>query len=150
MRAFPLTAMMLLLMCVPANAGDFYMISRQADGTFVSSHRVFQRAGDTLHPITLCGRDYYARAATVAWISHEATEGRDVGLEYNQGRGWLRVCENPQDQVTLADLGISGEDYVIMNASDLAINRKLRFSKIREAFAGSKNSGEKTSSFHSD
>jgi len=143
-----LTAILCLCLASPAWAGDFYVISRQTDGTFVSSHRVFERNSETLHAVTLCGQPYFARAATVAWMGYEADEGRSVGLEYNEGNGWFRICPDPQEQVTLADIGVEGENHVVMRASQAALNRQQRFTHIRKAFQGLKNSGETAPSFH--
>ncbi len=131
-----------------AVAGDFHMISRQQDGTFHASHKIFQKDGENLYQISLCGRSYFARAATVAWMNYEAEEGRDVGLEFNQGRGWFRVCENPDAQVKLADIGVPGTNIEVMRASDEAMKRRQRFIYIRKTFADYKNSGETTPTFH--
>ncbi|MBB99515.1 MAG: hypothetical protein CML67_08250 [Rhodobacteraceae bacterium] len=140
-----------MLSFVPATAfaGEFHMISRQSDGTFVSSHRVFDRNSASLHEIALCGRSYFARAATVAWMNYEAEEGRDVGLEFNGGKGWFRVCENPDKQVKLADIGVTEDNVTVMRASDEATRRRQRFVNIKEAFAGFNSSGRTSPTYHS-
>ena len=139
-----------LAMLVPASAlaGDFHMISRQQDGTFYSSHKIFEKNGENLYQVALCGRSYYARAATVAWMNYEAEEGRDVGLEYNRGTGWYRVCENPDQQVKLADIGVPGTNIEVMRASDEAMNRRQRFIFIRKTFSDYSNSGRAAPSYH--
>lgn len=147
-RSMRYASMVLVLFAAPATAGEFYMISRQADGTFSASHRVFEKAGENLYRITLCGREYYARAATVGWLNYEASEGRDVGLEYNEGQGWFRVCEEPDKQVSLKDIGVPGTNADVMRSSDGAVSRRQRFKDISKAFSDYKNSGEKTKSYH--
>lgn len=132
-----------------AGAAEMYAISRNVDGSFHSSHRLYDTRGlENLHEVTLCGRPYYMRTATVAWMAYETEEGRSVGLEFNQGRGWVQACENPANQVTLADLGVPGENYEVMRATDVALARRERFKHISRAFAGYRNSGETTASFH--
>ena len=131
-----------------ALAGDYHMISRHHDGSFRASHKVFTRNAENLHPISLCGRPYFARAATVAWMNYEAEEGRDVGLEFNQGKGWYRICENPDQQVKLADIGVTGSNVEVMRASEEAVNRRMRFVFIRQMFSGYGNSGKPSSSYH--
>lgn len=148
MRTLQIAAVMFFLIPATAMAGEFHMISRQSDGTFVSSHRVFSRESASLHEIALCGRSYFARAATVAWMNYEAEEGRDVGLEFNGGNGWFRVCENPDRQVKLADIGVTEDNVTVMRASDEATQRRQRFVNIKEAFAGFSNSGRTAPTYH--
>ncbi|WP_029057062.1 hypothetical protein [Stappia stellulata] len=148
MHIFRLTVVLAALSPAMAAAGEYHMISRQSDGTFSSSHRVFDRNGSTLHEIALCGRPYFARAATVAWMNYEAEEGRDVGLEYNGGSGWFRVCEDPDQQVKLADIGVKDDNLTVMRASDAATNKRQRFINIKKAFSSFSNSGRTTPSFH--
>ena len=149
MRTLQVAAVLLSFVPVTAFAGEFHMISRQSDGTFVSSHRVFDRNSASLHEIALCGRSYFARAATVAWMNYEAEEGRDVGLEFNGGKGWFRVCENPDKQVKLADIGVTEDNVTVMRASDEATRRRQRFVNIKEAFAGFNSSGRTSPTYHS-
>ncbi|SDU10458.1 hypothetical protein SAMN05428979_1645 [Stappia sp. ES.058] len=148
MRALQVATIILSIVPATAIAGEFHMISRQSDGTFVSSHRVFDRNSASLHEIALCGRAYFARAATVAWMNYEAEEGRDVGLEFNGGNGWFRVCENPDRQVKLADIGVTEDNVTVMRASDEATRRRQRFVNIKDAFSGFANSGRKAPSYH--
>lgn len=102
-----------------AVAEDMYAISRKADGKFHASHRLYEASGKNLHEVVLCGRPYFVRPATVAWMNYEADEGRSVQLEYNVGKGWVEVCRDPAKQVTLADIGIDASDnYEVMSASD--------------------------------
>ena len=148
MRTLQVVTVLLSFVPATAFAGEFHMISRQSDGTFVSSHRVFDRNSASLHEIALCGRSYFARAATVAWMNYEAEEGRDVGLELNQGKGWYRICEEPSEQVKLADIGVEGTNAEVMRASEEAMNRRMRFIYIRQVFSKYGNSGAASSSYH--
>ncbi|WP_293724813.1 hypothetical protein [Stappia sp.] len=132
-----------------ASAEEMYVISRKSDGRFHASHRLYDSTGANLHEVILCGRPYFVRTATVAWMSYEADEGRSVQLEYNVGKGWVEVCRDPAEQVTLADIGIKDKkDYEVMRASDMALNRAERFKHISKAFSGYKNSGKTSSSYH--
>ncbi|MBC2859496.1 hypothetical protein [Stappia sp. 28M-7] len=148
MRKTCLTILLAAALPASALAGDIHMISRHSDGSFYGSHKVFTRAGDNLHEISLCGRAYFARAATVAWMNYEAEEGRDVGLEMNQGKGWYRICQDPSKQVKLADIGVTGTNAEVMRASDEAVNRRMRFIYIRQIFSKVGNSGAASSSYH--
>lgn len=149
MRTLRVVSVLLTLVPATASAGEFHMISRQSDGTFVSSHRVFDRDNASLHEIALCGRAYFARAATVAWMNYEAEEGRDVGLEFNGGNGWFRVCEDPDKQVKLADIGVQEDNVTVMRASDEATRRRERFINIKNAFSATGNSGRTAPTYHS-
>ncbi|WP_249689770.1 hypothetical protein [Stappia sp. WLB 29] len=148
MRKTCLTVALAIALPTGALADDIHMISRHSDGSFYGSHKVFTRAGDNLHEISLCGHAYYARAATVAWMNYEAEEGRDVGLELNQGKGWYRICEEPSKQVKLADIGVEGTNAEVMRASEEAMNRRMRFIHIRQMFSKYGNSGAASSSYH--
>jgi hypothetical protein len=149
MRTLQVATVLLAFAPATAIAGEFHMISRQSDGTFVSSHRVFDRDNASLHEISLCGRAYFARAATVAWMNYEAEEGRDVGLEFNGGNGWFRVCEDPDKQVKLADIGVQEDNVTVMRASDEATRRRERFINIKNAFSATGNSGRTAPTYHS-
>ena len=85
--------------------GDFYLISRNDDGEFLGSHKIFQRPSPGLHPVTYCNRDYWVRPYTVAWTQLEVENRRQVRVEFNRSKGWRPICERPEQQVTLKDLG---------------------------------------------
>ncbi|MHC5653596.1 hypothetical protein [Stappia sp.] len=141
----------LLMFVCPATslaAEDMFIVSRLPDGSFHSGHRLYDRTGSNLHKVTFCGRPYFVRAKTVAWMNYEADEGRVVGLEFNVGKGWVHVCKDPADQVKLADIGIDEDNVDVMYASDEALNRRDRFRHISRAFSGFKNSGNVSSSYH--
>jgi hypothetical protein len=149
MRIF--ASLLLTALALPsiASAEETYAISRKKDGSFHASHRLYEGRGDNLHEVSLCGRPYYVRAATVAWMNYEAEEGRRVGLEFNVGKGWVQVCKDPALQISLADIGVKGEDHEVMRASDVAINRQQRFKHISQAFSSYRNSGKAAASYHS-
>ena len=86
--------------------GDFYLISRNADGEFVGSHKIFHRQAPGLRLVTYCKREYWVRPYTVAWTQLEVENRREVRVEFNRSKGWRPICEQPEQQVTLKDLGI--------------------------------------------
>ncbi|GAB4514985.1 MAG: hypothetical protein Tsb0019_13350 [Roseibium sp.] len=94
--------------------GDIYLISRDRFGYFVGSHKLYQEQSRGLKKVSYCSRDYFVRSHSVAWAQLETERGNRVRIEYNFGRGWRPICDNPQRQVTLEDLGIklSPEDVI--------------------------------------
>ncbi len=137
-----------LLSATQAFAADFHMISRQVDGAFYGSHKVFTEKSEGLSQVQYCNRAYWVRPYTVAWVLWEAAEGRDVGLEYNNGKGWFRLCEDPESQVTLKDVGLV-EDYVtIMRTRGKNLQHRQRFANIRQALKDYRNSGKYSKSYH--
>ncbi|MBA5776575.1 hypothetical protein H2509_05490 [Stappia sp. F7233] len=124
------------------------MISRYSDGAFHSSHQLFTKAGDGLYNVSFCGTNYWTRPRTVAWMQWETENGRNVNVEFNGGKGWLRVCLDPQEQVKLADLGI-GSDYTVVLALDEdELAHSERFSKVRKGLEDYSNSGRIGDSYH--
>ena len=94
--------------------GDIFLISRDGRGVFAGSHKLYDKYAHSLKQVTYCNQIYYVRRQTVAWTQLEAERGNVVRIEYNFGRGWRPICENPETQVSLKDLGIekSAEDVV--------------------------------------
>ncbi len=116
--------------------GDFYMISRNADGQFRSSHKIFQRAADGMKEVQYCGRTYWVRPHTVAWTQLQSESGNHVRVEYNWGKGWRPICEDPQKQVTLADLGIDIDPSQVTFDQGESQTLESRFGAIGRAFRG--------------
>lgn len=115
--------------------GDFYLISRSGDGEFRGSHKIFHRQADGLRQVTYCEREYWVRPFTVAWTQLEVENERVVRVEFNRGKGWRPICENPEEQVTLKDLGIELDPTDLANDPDALENPVAsRFSAIGEAF----------------
>jgi hypothetical protein len=129
------STLLLALLCLagPVRAdalpvpGDIYLISRDRFGIFVGSHKLYQEDSRGLTKVSYCQRDYFVRSHSVAWAQLEGERGNTVRIEYNFGRGWRPICENPQRQVTLKDLGIklSPEDVLARAASDDAGQGRL-------------------------
>ncbi|MEP3301469.1 MAG: hypothetical protein ABJO05_05835 [Roseibium sp.] len=94
--------------------GDFYLIARDRVGDFSGSHKVFRRTAVGLHKVSYCKRDYWVRAHTVAWTLVEAENNRAVRLEFNFGKGWRPICDHPEQQVTLSDIGLAGDPREIL------------------------------------
>lgn len=143
MKQLPIIALFLTLTFGPAlgqglpQPGDFYLISRTSAGDFVGSHKIFRRPAPGLRQVTYCNRTYWVRPYTVAWTQLEFENKREVRVEFNQSKGWRPLCERPEQQVTLKDLGIdieaadvAREDVIDDNQQSLA----SRFSAIGSAF----------------
>ncbi|MBO6755819.1 MAG: hypothetical protein JJ902_05800 [Roseibium sp.] len=116
------------------NKGDFFVISRGADGGFLGSHKIFREQQDGLHEVFYCGRPYWVRTKTVAWTQLEQEKKREVRVEFNRGRGWRPLCNRPSDQVTLEDLGYSVEPHLVVINDGIVIERMNRFSAIKKSF----------------
>jgi hypothetical protein len=131
---------------IPAT-GDTYIISRDDGRTFRGSHRIYNRASEGLVEVKYCGRSYWVRYATVAWTQLEVEQQYVVRVEYNRGKGWRPICNNPDKQVTLHGLGVSEDARVVMQNDGVATDKINRFAAISESFSPS--AGEDTTkSFH--
>jgi hypothetical protein len=137
-----LALLVLLLAYAPVSAGaqglpepgDFYLISRNADGEFLGSHKIFNRSSDGLRLVTYCNREYWVRPYTVAWTQLEVENRREVRVEFNRSKGWRPICEQPEEQVTLKDLGIDIAPGEVTDDIDTPDNLANRFSAIGNAF----------------
>ncbi|MEM9635816.1 MAG: hypothetical protein AAGA50_31135 [Pseudomonadota bacterium] len=127
--------------------GDFYLISRDKTGIFVGSHKLFMDQANGLTKVAYCDRNYFVRAQSVAWTQLESERGNTVRIEYNFGRGWRPICLEPENQVTLLDLGITTSAKDLLAGSDDEDAPKSRLSAIGAVFQakGAKNGN---SSFH--
>ncbi|ADZ70737.1 hypothetical protein [Polymorphum gilvum] len=117
------------------NPGDFFLIARLPDGKFHASHKVLSEAHADFREVRYCGRSFWVRPLTVAWTQVEAQNNREVTLEFNEGRGWLPICANPEKQVTLADIGIIGDPFDILRLGETTVQSENRFSAIRRSFS---------------
>ena len=117
--------------------GDFYIISRDKNGEFVGSHKIFNREAPGLHLVTYCNRQYWVRPFTVAWTQIEVQNKRIVRVEFNQTKGWRPICERPEQQVTLKDLGIQIDPSAVERDTAAETNSQAlasRFGAIGDAF----------------
>ncbi|MEP0236171.1 hypothetical protein [Roseibium sp.] len=126
--------------------GDFYLISRGDDGLFAGSHKIFQRQSNGLRRVTYCGRDYWVRPVTVAWTQVEVENRMEVRVEFNMGKGWRPICEKPEQQVTLKDLGVTQDARVVLQTNGRDLDGINRFSAISESFQ--KGNRSKKASYH--
>ncbi|MXN66962.1 hypothetical protein GR183_18775 [Stappia sp. GBMRC 2046] len=131
-----------------AQAAEFFMISRHVDGVFYASHRIYTEKARGLYNVEFCGRRYWTRPRTIAWMRWEVEHGRRVTLEFDQGSGWRRACLNPQEQVSLQDIGIEEDYVVVMRLDDGEIEYQQRFRELKKAFNRYGNSGEQSSTYH--
>ncbi|WP_156510536.1 hypothetical protein [Labrenzia sp. OB1] len=127
--------------------GDFYLISRDRYGYFVGSHKLFRNNYRGLNKVSYCNRDYFVRSHSVAWTEVESRRGNVVRIEYNFGRGWRPICEGPQDQVTLTDIGIDMSADDVLETADESAAGQSRLSSIGAMFQ-TENSGNTDSGFH--
>ena len=127
--------------------GDIYFISRDQFGTFVGSHQLFLKYSKGLKPVQYCNRDYFVRSHSVAWTQYEARNGRTVRIEFNFGKGWRPICDRPQDQVTLLDLGITMQPDEYLLQSEKEDKPVSRLSAISGVFNKSK-SDSRYKSYH--
>ncbi|WP_305988129.1 hypothetical protein [Roseibium sp. MMSF_3544] len=87
--------------------GDVYLISRDHNGRFLGSHKLFRDRSPDMKQVTYCAQAYFVRGSTIAWTQIEAERGNVIHVEFNFGRGWRPICASPEKQVTLADIGIT-------------------------------------------
>jgi hypothetical protein len=127
--------------------GDFYLISRDRGGNFVGSHKLFLMISDGLKQASYCNRDYFVRSHSVAWVQLEVERGNTVRLEYNFGHGWRPICENPEREVTLEDLGITLNPQDVLATPDQSAAPQNRLSAIGAMFK-SGNSGSGNGTYH--
>lgn len=128
-------------------SGDTFIISRDDNRTFRGSHRIYNRQSDGLVEVKYCGRSYWVRYATVAWTQLEVQQQFKVRVEYNRGRGWRPICDHPEEQVTLAGLGVSEDPRIVMQNDGVVKDQVSRFAAIRDAFSPRKGD-EAAKSFH--
>ncbi len=127
--------------------GDFYLISRDRGGQFVGSHKLFLEDAQGLSKVTYCDRDYFVRSFTVAWTQVESERGHTVQLEFNFGRGWRPICREPEQQVTLDDLGIAISPQELLQIQADTPDPQSRLSAIGALFQTSRD--ETSGSYHS-
>jgi len=125
---------------IPA-PGDFFMISRNSEGTFSGAHKIYAKKAEGLRRVTYCRREYWVRPITVAWTEVEVDNKRIVRVENNRGKGWRPVCENPEQQVTLADLGIDLDARQMLLLGEENYSRGARFKKILSSFNADQDAG---------
>ncbi|MES0881985.1 hypothetical protein [Roseibium sp. SCP14] len=129
-------------------AGDTYIISRDDNRMFRGSHKIYNRRSEGLVEVQYCGRSYWVRYATVAWTQLEVEQDYAVRVEYNWGKGWRPICNHPEEQVTLKDLGVAEDPRVVVQNDGASVQRVNRFAAIRDSFRP--NSGDDAAkSFHS-
>ncbi len=122
------------VLAAPMLPGDIYLISRGRDGNFAGSHKVFQRESDGLRSVSYCGRNYWVRPVTVAWTQVEVENRHEVRVEFNFGKGWRPICDHPDRQVTLRDIGVTQDPRVVLHTNGRDLDSVNRFSAIRDSF----------------
>jgi len=129
---------------------DYYMISRGDDGMFVGSHKIFLRQADGLTLVQYCGRNYWVRPVTVAWTQVEMDNAREVRVEFNRGKGWRPICERPTDYVTLEDLGVKLDPYIVVRSEGDEITRVNKWSAVSKSFRRGDESKRGSATYHSN
>ncbi|PVB62750.1 hypothetical protein [Labrenzia sp. 011] len=118
----------------PPSVGDTYLISRDQYHGFRGSHRIYDRQSEGLVEVKYCGRSYWVRFATVAWTQLEVERQNAVRVEFSRGKGWRPICEHPEQQVTLPDLGIQEDPRIVVQNDGVPVHRVNRFAAIRNSF----------------
>ncbi|MCX2722661.1 hypothetical protein [Roseibium salinum] len=130
-----------------SQSGDFVLMSRDRFGLFVGSHKLFLQDSDGLKKVSYCNRDYYIRSKTVAWTQLESERGHVVRIELNYGRGWRPICDNPERQVTLQDIGVSMSAQEVLQSADESSKRQGRLSAVSRIF-GTGGPEDEPSTYH--
>jgi hypothetical protein len=128
--------------------GDFYLISRDPNGKFLGSHKLFKEYASETYQMAYCSNQYFVRGSSIAWTQLEAERGNVVHVEFNFGRGWRPICPNPERQVTLADIGVtmSAREYLAsLEEGETPVNRLAAIGALFRSEASHKPEG----SFHS-
>ncbi len=125
------------LFCLSAQAlaaTDVFLISRGIHDEFIGSHKVQTVPREGHKELRFCGKSYWVRPFSVAWTKWEKQLGHKIRLEINQGYGWIVLCKQPTEKVSLQDVGIysSLEKTMEMGDPDRQINN--RFQAIRRTF----------------
>ncbi|MDN3719377.1 hypothetical protein QW131_09635 [Roseibium salinum] len=97
--------------------------------------------------VSYCNRDYYIRSKTVAWTQLESERGHVVRIELNYGRGWRPICDNPERQVTLQDIGVSMSAQEVLQSADESSKRQGRLSAVSRIF-GTGGPEDEPSTYH--
>lgn len=112
--------------------GDTYIISRDGADMFRGSHRIYDRMAEGLVEVTYCGRSYWVRYATIAWTQLEVEQDNVVRVEHNWGKGWRPICDHPEEQVTLKDLGVHEDPRMVVYNDGTTTEKVSRFAAIRD------------------
>lgn len=128
---------------------DYFMISRADDGMFIGSHKIFLEEAEGLSLVQYCGRQYWVRPVTVAWTQLEMENAHEVRVEFNRGKGWRPICERPTDYVTLEDLGVDIDPYVVVYSQGEVVNRVNKFQAVSKSFQRGDQSKRGLASYHS-
>lgn len=132
------SAILLLSLALSAGpslaASDYFLISRGKNDEFIASHKIQKLPRRDYKKLRLCGQDYWVRPFSVAWTKWEEKIGHTIRIEANQGYGWVVLCKQPTQNITLKDVGIytSLERTMELGEPDREVNN--RFQAIRRAF----------------
>lgn len=133
-----------------AGSIDYYMISRGDDGMFLGSHKIFLRQADGLALVQYCGRNYWVRPVTVAWTQVEMDNAHEVRVEFNRGKGWRPICERPTDYVTLKDLGVAVDPYLVVRSEGDEITRANKWQAVSKSFQRGDKTKRGLGTYHSN
>ncbi|MFD1694212.1 hypothetical protein [Roseibium aestuarii] len=145
--AITLTACAALILAAPpapANEtpqidSDFYIRSENSNGSFNGYQQISQTKRPGFVKVSYCGETYWVRPATVLWTETEAEAGRTLTVERNEASDRAIVCQSPQLQVKLEDLGLSKGELAEIRRNNSGVNMKAsRMRVIRDAFQGFK------------
>lgn len=129
---------------------DYFLISRDREGNFVGSHKIFDEQGPDMREVRYCGRTYWVRPVTVAWTEVEVDNANKVRVEFNKGLGWRPICDEPEKQVTLRDLGIDENARTVLRTDGRYLDSVNRFAAIRDSFQLSKTGNDRQKTTYHD
>ena len=116
---------------------DFYIRSTNRSGQFHGYHQILAEPQKGFIKATYCDRPFWVNKDTVLWTQKEAEAGRKLVVEANDLHERRVLCENPETQVTLEDLGLNDLELARMRqAKDGVGGNRLKI--IGEAFKGFK------------
>lgn len=123
----------------PADAppDDFYIRSTSRSGQFHGYHQILAEPQKGFIKAVYCDRAFWVQKDTVIWTQFEAQAGRKLVVEANDINERRVLCENPQNQVTLEDLGLNDLELARLRQEKDGVGGN-RLKIIGEAFKGFK------------
>lgn len=117
------------------DAGDYYMISRNANGGFHASRQILSAEHDEYQQVVYCDMYFWVKPEDVYWTERQAEIGRVVRIERNTRSQLEPVCAEPHEQVKLADLGLGkvAESFIRREGTQQTSQSRMRV--IRDAFS---------------
>lgn len=117
---------------------DFYIRSTNRQGQFHAYHQILSEPQKGFIEAQYCDRTFWVAKDTVIWTQNEAEAGRKLVVEANDLNERRVLCEDPQTQVTLDDLGLNDLELARLRQAKDGVGGGNRLKIIGEAFKGFK------------